>query len=222
MELTWLGHGCVRIRAKEATVLTDPCDKSTGYSLGRPTADIVTVSIHDRGHDYVDGVAGSPRVIDGPGEFEISGASIVGVTTYRGKEKQIESGRNIAFIIEVEDMRIGHLGAIGHVPTSDQVEEMSNVDVLLVPVGGGESLDAAPAAETVSLIEPRLVIPIHFKTDVEKMPLDPVDRFLKEMGAKAVEAQAKVSITRSSLPTETQALVLEIKRRADLFRRRPV
>ena len=212
MELTWLGHACFRIRAKEATVITDPCDKSTGYSLGRPTADIVTISIHDRAHDYVEGVAGNPRVIDGPGEFEISHVSIVGITTYRGKEKQPESGRNIAYVIELEDLHIGHLGGIGHVPTSDQIEEMSNVDVLLVPVGGGESLDAPPAAETVSLIEPKLVIPMHYKTDIEKQKLDPVDRFLREMGAKSVEAQQKISITRSSLPAETQVLVLEVKR----------
>ena len=214
MEITWLGHACFRIRAKEATVVTDPYDnKATGYTLGRPTADIVTVSISDPGHGNVDGVAGSPKVLSGPGEFEISGASIVGITTYQGASKQPESGRNIAFVIELEDLRIGHLGGIGHVPTSDQLEEMSNVDILLVPVGGGESLDAPPAAETVSLIEPKLVIPMHFKTDIEKSKLDPVDRFLKEMGVKAVEApQAKVSITRSSLPGETQVLVLDSKR----------
>ncbi|MDE3094444.1 MAG: MBL fold metallo-hydrolase [Chloroflexota bacterium] len=212
MEITWLGHACFRIRAKEATVITDPCDRSTGYSLGRPSADIVTVSIHDRAHDYAEGVAGSPRVIDGPGEFEIAHASIVGITTYRGKGRQVESGRNVAYVIELEDVRIGHLGGIGHVPTSDQLEEMSNVDVLLVPVGGGESLDAPPAAETVSLIEPKLVIPMHYKTDVEKTKLDPVDRFLKEMGAAATQPQAKLSVTRSSLPGETQVLVLEVKR----------
>ena len=212
MEITWLGHACFRIRAKEATVVTDPCDKSTGYSLGRPTADIVTVSIHDRAHDYTEGVAGSPRVIDGPGEFEIAHASIVGITTYRGRGRQIESGRNVAYVIELEDLRIGHLGGIGHVPTSDQLEEMSNVDVLLVPVGGGESLDASLAAETVSLIEPKLVIPMHYKTDIEKTKLDPVDRFLKEMGATATQPQAKLSVTRSSLPGETQVLVLEVKR----------
>ena len=213
MEITWLGHACFRIRAKEATVVTDPYDnKATGYTLGRPTADIVTVSIPDPAHGNVDGVAGSPKVLSGPGEFEISGASIVGITTYHGASRQPESGRNIAFVIELEDLRIGHLGGIGHVPTSDQLEEMSNVDILLVPVGGGESLDAPPAAETVSLIEPKLVIPMHFKTDIEKSKLDPVDRFLKEMGVKAVEAQAKVSITRSALPGETQVLVLDSKR----------
>ena len=212
MEITWLGHACFRIRAKEATVVTDPADKSTGYSLGRPTADIVTVSIHDRGHDWVDGVAGNPRVIDGPGEFEISGAGITGVATWRGKEKQIESGRNVAYVIELEDVRIGHLGAIGHVPTSDQVEQMSDVDVLLVPVGGGESLDAPPAAEAINLIEPKIIVPMHYKTDIEKEPLNGLDRFLKEMGLKAPESQAKLSVTRSSLPSETQVVVLDVKR----------
>ncbi len=212
MELTWLGHACFRIRAKEATVITDPCDKSTGYALGRPNADIVTVSIHDPAHDYVVCVAGAPRVLDGPGEFEIAGASFVGISTFRGRSKQIESGRNVAFVIEVEDLRIGHLGGIGHIPTSDQLEEMSAVDVLLVPVGGGESLDAASAAETVSLIEPKLVVPMHYKTDVERTKLDKVDLFLKEMGAKSVEPQPKASITRSSLPSERQVLLLDVKR----------
>ena len=212
MEITWLGHSCFRIRAKEATVVTDPCDKSTGYSLGRPTADLVTVSIDDPAHNHVSGVAGDPRVIDGPGEFEIAGASLVGVTTYRDKEKSASAGRNIVYVIEVEDLRVCHLGSIGHVPTSDQVEEIGNVDILLVPVGGGDSLDAPPAAETVSLIEPKLVIPMHFKTDIEKTALDPIDRFLKEMGAKTTETHAKIAVTRSSLPEETQVLILDYKR----------
>src|SRR5581483_1940842 len=108
------------------------------------------------------------------GEYEVSGASVVGIATYRGESKQPESGRNVAYVIELEDLRVGHLGGIGHVPTSAQLEEMSNVDILLVPVGGGESLAAPPAAETVSLIEPKLVIPMHYRTDVEKTKLDPV------------------------------------------------
>jgi L-ascorbate metabolism protein UlaG (beta-lactamase superfamily) len=212
MEITWLGRACLRIRAKEATVVTDPCDKSTGYSLGRPTADIVTVSISDPAHAYVDGVAGQPRVLEGPGEFEVSNTSIIGVTTYRSKEKTPESGRNVTFVIEVEDMRIGHLGAIGHVPTSDQIEQMGGVDVLLLPVGGGDSLDGATAAETVSLLEPKIVIPMNFKTEADKGHLDPLDRFLKEMGAKNPESHQKATITRSSLPEETQVLVLEYKK----------
>jgi len=212
MEITWLGRACFRIRAKEATVITDPPDKSAGCSLGRPTADIVTVSHSDPAHSAVHAVAGNPRVLDGPGEYEIAGASIVGITTWRGKEKTPESGRNIAFVIELEDMRIGHLGAIGHVPTADQLEEMQNVDILLVPVGGGESLEAPQAAETVSLIEPKLVIPMSYANDLDRAKLDPVDRFLKEMGAKKDETHAKLTVTRSSLPEETQVVVLDIKR----------
>lgn len=212
MEITWLGHCCFRIRAKEATVINDPCDKTTGYALGRPTADLVTVSIDDPAHNYAAGVAGDARVIDAPGEFEIAGASVIGVTMFRDREKTAAAGRNVAFVIELEELRICHLGGVGHVPTSDQVEEIGNVDILMVPVGGGGSLEASPAAETVSLIEPKLVIPMHFKTDVEKRNLDPIDRFLKEMGAKTTETHAKIAVTRSSLPEETQVLVLDYKR----------
>ncbi len=213
MEITWLGRACFRIRAKEATVVTDPYDnKTTGYTLGRPTADIVTVSHSDPAHSNVEGVGGTPRAIEGPGEFEIAGASIIGVTTYRGAEKTIESGRNVAFVIELEDLRVGHLGGIGHVPTSDQVEEMGALDILLVPVGGDDSLAATEAAETVSLLEPKLVIPMNYKTDIERAKLDPVDRFLKEMGAKSPEHHAKVTVTRSSLPEEMQIFVVDYKR----------
>jgi L-ascorbate metabolism protein UlaG (beta-lactamase superfamily) len=209
MEITWLGHCCFRLRAKEATIVTDPCDKSTGYSLGRPTADIVTVSLDDPAHNHVAGVAGSPRIIAGPGEFEVAATSVVGVSTWHDAEK---SRRNVAYVIELEDLRICHLGAMGVVPTSDQVEEIGSVDILMVPVGGGHAFDAPPAAETVSLLEPKLVIPMHFKTDVERERLDPIDRFLKEMSTKAPETHAKIAVTRSSLPDEMQLLVLDYKR----------
>lgn len=212
MEITWLGRSCVRIRAKEATVVADPCDKSTGYSLGRPTADVVTVSHSDPAHAYVEGVAGQPRVIEGPGEFEVAGMSVVGVATWRGKERTPESGKNVAYVFELEDVRIGHLGGIGHVPTSDQIEAMGGVDILLLGVGGGESLEAAQAAEAVALLEPKIVIPINYKTDAERSKLDPLDRFLKEIGEKNPEHHAKATITRNSLPEETQVLVVDYKR----------
>lgn len=210
MEITWLGHGCFRIRAKEATVVTDPTDKKTGYSLGRPTADVVTVSCDDPGHNAVNSIASDPRVVDGPGEFEIRGVSMTGVATARGKDH--ENSRNVAFVIDLEDMRVGHLGAIGHVPTSDQAEEMGAIDILLVPVGGGCGIDAPPAAETVALLEPKLVIPMHYKTDADTYKLDPIDRFLKEMGIKADERHAKIAVTKSSLPDTTQVLVLDYKK----------
>src|SRR5436309_7951745 len=100
MEITWLGHSCIRLRAKEATLVADPCAKSTGYSIGRPTADLVTVSVDEPGHNFVGGVAGSPRVIEGPGEFEVAGASVVGVTT--GRLPGSDGSRNVVYVVELE------------------------------------------------------------------------------------------------------------------------
>lgn len=213
MEITWIGHSCFRIKAKEATVVTDPCGKGSGYALGRPTADLVTVSNADPAHDWVAGVAGEPRVIDAPGEYEIAGVSLWAVATAGARPTpDATPARNLAFVFELDDMRICHLGALSAVPTSEQVASIGGVDVLFVPVGGGVALEAAPAVETVTLLEPRLVIPMHYKTDADKAPPDGVDPFIKEMSATSGETHAKLNIQRSQLPDETQVMVLEYKR----------
>jgi L-ascorbate metabolism protein UlaG (beta-lactamase superfamily) len=211
MEITWLGHSCFRLRGKEAAVVTDPCDKTTGYSIGRPQADVVTVSHDHAAHNQTGAVAGTPRVVQGPGEFEISGVLITGIPTFHDAKKGEELGKNVAYVIEIDDVRICHLGDLGHVPTSEQAEELSGVDILLAPVGGGTTLDATAAAETVSLLGPKLVIPMHYKTASSKGELQPVDRFLKEMAAGEPERQPKLSVTPSTLPAETKVLVLEPK-----------
>ena len=213
MEITWLGHSCFRLRGREAAVVTDPCAKSTGYSVGRLAADIVTVSHDHPGHNNVAAVTGSPRVVQGPGEFEIAGVLIAGVRTYHDDEKGERLGRNIAYVLEVDDLRICHLGDLGHVPTPEQVEELSGVDILLTPVGGNNTIDAAAAVETVSLLEPKLVLPMHYQTPAAKAQLDPLDRFLKEMGAPSAleDRQAKLSVTKSTLPHETKVLVLDYR-----------
>jgi L-ascorbate metabolism protein UlaG (beta-lactamase superfamily) len=213
MEITWLGHSCFRIRGKDATVLTDPCAKTTGYSIGKPTADIVTISHDHPAHNNVAAVAGEPRVIQGPGEFEISDVLIMGIGTYHDDEKGKRLGKNIAYVFELDDVRVCHLGDLGHVPTPEQVEELSGVDILLAPVGGGDTIDAAAAAETVSLLEPKLVIPMHYKTPASAGDLEPIERFLKEMAAPAAlnERQPKLSITKSTLPHETKVQVLDYK-----------
>jgi L-ascorbate metabolism protein UlaG (beta-lactamase superfamily) len=213
MEITWLGHSCFRMRGRDATVVTDPCDKSTGYNISRPNADIVTVSHDHPAHANVSGVAGTPRVIRGPGEFEVSGVLIQGIPTFHDSEKGGELGKNTAFVIELDDVLICHLGDLGHVPTSEQVEELSGVDVLFVPVGGGSTIGASAAAETVSLLEPKLVIPMHYKTPVSKAELEPLERFLKEIGAPGAlaEKQPKLSVTKSTLPHEIKVQVMEYK-----------
>jgi L-ascorbate metabolism protein UlaG (beta-lactamase superfamily) len=115
-------------------------------------------------------------------------------------------------MIEMDNIRICHLGDLGHLPTPEQVEDMSGADVLLIPVGGNNSIDAAAAAEVVGLLEPAAVIPMHYKTALSAAPLDPLQRFLKEMGLAEVEPLAKVSFNPSNLPHETQVIVLDYKR----------
>ncbi|GAG09229.1 unnamed protein product, partial [marine sediment metagenome] len=148
MEITWLGHSCFRIRGKEATLLTDPYDGSIGYSLGKPKANIVTSSHSHPGHGFTSGVGGAPRIVHGPGEYEVSGVFITGIGTFHDAEKGRERGGNTIYLIEMEDMTLCHLGDLGHPLSSEQVEETSGVEVLLVPVGGLSTIDASQAAET--------------------------------------------------------------------------
>src|SRR3972149_4788359 len=164
MEITWLGHSCFRLRGREAAVVTDPCPPSTGYSIGRLNADIVTVSHAHEHHAYLRAIAGTPVVLEGPGEYEVPGAFVTGIATYHDDKKGAVRGRNIAFVIEMEEVRVCHLGDLGHTPTPEQVEEMSGVGVLLIPVGGHTTIDAATAAEVVNIIEPAIVVPMHYRT----------------------------------------------------------
>ena len=164
MEIIWLGHSFFRIRARGATVITDPCPPSTGYTTGKPTADIVTLSHAHDDHTFLKTVAGKPTVIDGAGEYEISGAFVTAIPTYHDEEKGGERGQNLVFLIEMEGVKICHLGDLGHTPTADQAEDMTGADVLMIPVGGGSTIDGAKAAEIVPMLDARIVIPMHYKT----------------------------------------------------------
>ena len=211
MEIVWQGHSCFRIRSREATIVTDPCPPASGYTIGKPTADIVTLSHRHDNHSYLKAVAGSPTVLDGPGEYEISGAFVTGISTYHDARKGEDHGPNIVFIMEMEEIKICHLGDLGHTPTAEQAEEMTGVDILFVPIGGNTTLDGVRAAEVVSLLEARLVVPMHYKTEAFKGELEPPDRFLKEMGVTAHEPQTKISVTKNSLPASTQVVMLDYR-----------
>jgi|Deesub1362A_J573_1020465.scaffolds.fasta_scaffold09587_2 L-ascorbate metabolism protein UlaG (beta-lactamase superfamily) len=212
MEIIWYGHACFRLRGKNVTILTDPYDESVGYKLPRVKADIVTVSHDHPDHNYTKGIKGNPMVISGPGEYEVKGVFITGIPTFHDRRKGKVRGRNTVFLFEFDDLTICHLGDLGHVPTRSQVEALSEVDVLLIPVGSVTTINAAQAAEVVSLLEPKLVIPMHYKTKALKSKLETVRKFLKEMGLEKLTPKESLKVTKKNLPEETQIVILDYKR----------
>ncbi len=203
-----MGHSCFRIKGAHTTVITDPYSPNSGYSLGKQTARIVTVSHQHPEHSYVSGVAGEPRQVKGPGEYEIGGVMIIGMPTFHDGEKGKTKGKNTIYLIEIDDISVCHLGDLGHVLTAEQAEELGDIDVLLVPVGGVSTINASGAAEVVRQLEPKIVVPMHYKTLLLKRELDPVDKFLSEMGVKEVTPQPKLTVTKANLPITTQVVLL--------------
>jgi L-ascorbate metabolism protein UlaG (beta-lactamase superfamily) len=214
MEITWYGHSCFRLTERGlATVVTDPFDhRVTGYEALKLRADIVTVSHDDPSHNFTEGVKGMEHVISGPGEFEIGGVFVTGIQTNHRSGTE-DSPRNTLYVFEYNGLTVAHLGDLNHVPTLAEVEAVGSINVALVPVGDGTGLNAAKAAEVISLIEPNYVIPMHYHTPVCLLKLDPVAKFLKEMGLSEIETQSSLKISGTSgLPEETRVLVLDYQR----------
>lgn len=215
MEISWYGHSCFRITERNlATVVTDPYDHhSVGFTPLKLKADIVTVSHTAPGHDYVAGVKGDYYRISGPGEYEIGNVFITGVQTNGHTDKEANEPRNTMYLIEYNGINILHLGATNRVPSQTEVENLGPVHIALVPVGGGSGLNAAKAAEVISLLEPNIVIPMHYAVPESLIELDPLSKFLKEMGLTGVNSQPTFKATAvSALPEETQVVVLEYER----------
>ena len=210
MEITWYGHSCFRLTERGmATVVADPFDHtSIGYEALKLKADIVTVSHDASGHNNTKAVKGTSHVITGPGEFEIGGVFITGVQT-NGHEKNSNSElRNTLYVFDYDGITVAHLGDLQRVPSQTEVEALGAVNVALVPVGGGGGLNAAKAAEVISLLEPNIVIPMHYATKDAKLKLDSLDKFLKEMGLGSTEPEESIKVTRIGLPQETRVVVL--------------
>jgi L-ascorbate metabolism protein UlaG (beta-lactamase superfamily) len=208
VDITWLGLSCFRIRGSQAVIITDPFPPDLGYTLGKQTADIVTVSHPHPSHSYDQGINSEHRLVKGPGEYEISGVLILGIGTYHDSVKGQSRGKNTIYLMEIDGVNVLHLGDIGHVLSDDQVEEIGNVDVLLLPVGGVSTINAAMAAEVMRKLEPKVVIPMHYKTKKGSRDLEPVENFLKEMGQTQVEPRPKLNVSRSNLPLTTEVVVL--------------
>lgn len=211
MEITWYGHSCFRLTERGfSTVVTDPFDNNVaGYDPLKLRADIVTVSHDAPGHNNTSAVKGTSHVLIGPGEYEIGSVFITGVQTDTNGKKTADRPRNTLYVFDYDGLNVAHLGDLRQVPTQDEVEALGSVHVALVPVGGGSSLNAAKAAEVVSLLEPNIVIPMHYSTKAAKISLDSLSKFLKEMGLTGHDSTPSLKVTRSGLPDETRVVVLE-------------
>lgn len=208
MDINWLGHSCFRLKSKQVTVITDPFSPDIGYTPGKLTADIVTISHRHPGHSFTRELGDTAKIISGPGEYEINGVLFIGLETFHDNEKGKKSGKNTAYIIELDEISVCHLGDLGHTLSADQIEELGKVDILLIPVGSLSTINGTTAAEVVRQIEPRIVIPMHYKTPAIARELEPVDRFLKEMGVTQIASQPKLTVSRANLPEPTKVILL--------------
>ena len=216
MEITYLGHSAFKIKTKTATLVTDPYGKMTGFVMPAVSADLITVSHHHEDHDNIKAVSGTARranpfVIDSPGEYEIEGISVFGYQTYHDAENGAKRGNNVIYVIQAEDLRILHLGDLGHKLSKEIIDELDGIDVVMIPVGGDYTVDAKMAAEIAAELEPYYVIPMHFKTekhdDKTFGQLATVEEFVKEFqhGSRTVK---NLSISKLGLPEDLTEVIL--------------
>lgn len=212
MEITWYGHSCFRmIERGMAALVTDPYDhRHVGYDSLKLKADIVTVSHDSPSHNFLSAVKGDPFIITGPGEYEMGGVFITGIQTNGHTKRTDDEPVNTLYLIDFNGISILHMGDLNRVPTQAEVEALGPVNIALVPVGGVGCLNAAKAAEVISLIEPNVVIPMHYATPASSLTLEPLNKFLKEMGQASVETIPVLKVTSAnSLPDETKVVVLD-------------
>lgn len=209
MEISWYGLSCFRItERKHATVVTDPYSPKLGLTELKSKAEIVTVSHNAPGHNYTRALSATEQTLNGPGEYEIGNVFITAIAT----QADNKSGRNIVFVFDYNGLAVAHLGDMQEVPTRKQIEALEQVNILLVPVGGGNSLNAAKAAEIVSMLEPNIVIPMHYQIPGLKLELDAVDRFLKEMGVTEPVEEKSLKIKVSNLPEVMETVLLTVRK----------
>lgn len=215
MDITWHGHSCFRIKERGlATVVTDPYDhRIVGYRELDLSADIITISHDDPGHNHIEAVRkrNSPQqVLDGPGEYEIGQVFVTGIKTTREKEAGVDQQRNVMYIFDYEGVLVAHLGNLNRVPNQSEVKSIAgDVHVALVPVGGGDGLNASQAVEVIRMLEPSYAVPMYYKTKDSELDLDPLDNFIKEMGLDQLEPENNLRVTSTRSSTETSVVVLE-------------
>ena len=209
MEISWLGHSCFLLKGKEKTVVTDPYSPGLGYLLGHPEADIVTLSHFHPGHSNTQGVAGSPKEVKSPGEYDIGGVFITGIASFHDDQQGMLRGKNTIYLIEMDGLSLCHLGDLGHSLAPQMAEQLRAIDILFLPVGEVSTISVSAASEIVKQLDPRIVIPMHYKTSVLPRELAEADKFFNKMGGVEARKENTLSVTSSSLPANTQFIIFD-------------
>jgi L-ascorbate metabolism protein UlaG (beta-lactamase superfamily) len=211
MIITYFGHSCFRIQDKIGpegiNLATDPFDKSIGLKVPNFEADIVTVSHSHSDHNNSKALRGNPFVVDSPGEYEIKGVMIQGISAKHDDKNGAERGDNVLYRIEIDGIAIAHLGDLGHTLSDEQLDKLDGVDILLVPVGGKYTIDGKKAAEVISQVEPRIIIPMHYKIKGLNLDVESEAKFIKELGLEPKQEE-KLKISKRDLPQEGMELVV--------------
>jgi len=211
MDITWHGYSCFTIKTKLGTVIIDPYDPAvTGLKLPSLKGDIVLISHNHDGHNYVKGVAGEPQVVDWPGEYEIKGIGILANKVQYSKEGDgKKKGEGMFFTLDADGLRLCFMGDMGNIPDDALIESIGDIDILMLPVGGHNTMDAKQAQLVIEELEPRSVIPMHYAIKGAKGEMDGVDLFLKLLGASETQAREKFSVsTRSDLKEDKMECIL--------------
>lgn len=213
-KIYWAGQSCFQIevsnsRDHAADIVIDPFDEATGLKLPNLSADILLVSHDHHDHNNIDGVKGTPFLIEGPGEYEVKGVFVQGIQSFHDDVQGKEKGGNTIYVFEAEDMRFCHLGDLGQKQlTDEQLEKIDTVDVLMIPVGGNYTIDSPAAQKIISQIEPKIVIPMHFALPKLKEELDDISKFLKTMGKNEITPQDKFVVKTSTLPKDGMEIIV--------------
>lgn len=213
MKIQWLGQASFHIVTSEGLAIrTDPYDASLGFELSPLPADVVTVSHDHFDHAAVDTVPGEPVVVRGPGEHTVKGITFRGVASYHDDSRGLERGANTIFVFTADGVTVCHLGDLGHLLSEEQLRAIGPVDVLMVPVGGTYTLDAAGADAVVGQLRPLITVPMHYRVNGLSLPIAGLGGFLK--GKSNVHTHASLEVTGENLPSEPEVVVLSLSVRA--------
>jgi len=211
MDIFYLGHSSFKLKGKNASVVTDPFDPNiVGFKFPKVEADVVTISHNHEDHNMEDLVQGTPKIIKGPGEYEIKEISILGFQSFHDDKKGEERGDNTIYVFEIDGIRVCHLGDLGHKLSENLVESIGDIDVLLIPVGGTFTIGHSEACELVRDIGAPYIIPMHYYVEGMKdnfKKIEPVETFLKEVGL-TVEKMSKFSVKKEEIDVEVQKVIL--------------